>query len=272
MIARAPLSPRLSITWMLLIAGWGVLLRFRFESKEAYEEKGTLFWRILSWEAAVLYWTIVPISIAISLSVALSMLFGVVYSFMAFDVILIPLFLICVCLIKYPIEAMWGFFDCASEEADTEGFDHWFHKVILHMSEGPTFKYWFLVLQIVFGVAIQNYIAFEQLNYYADLVGREHFDMYVAQENGANVFTGVPAKIYYDFFMLSSLGFPALDIDYWTDWRLGMPPGITDLVLTFSSKISFSVAIFAWFTEKIINGVLRLMVARCQKEGSVVSV
>jgi hypothetical protein len=258
MILRAPLSSKLSVAWMLLIASMGPLVREQMASRKKYQEKKT-YKRLASMVIAQLACgVLVPVIVAAAAFVLVVMMLSLIAALWQINLFGIWFTLIMVLLVKEPVTILYVRLGIEDTEVDYKGLERKSTRWLIWMSEGPDFKYYFVGGLQVASVILQFFVlnqAFASLEFEA---GRDRFNLFLED------YGGLTARLYSDFFTLSayrpdySLG----SFDFLFNWRLpaiGMPDLDFDIVLTQIAQLTYMVGIASLVVEGVLDLLLTLL-------------
>ena len=141
MLMRGPLSPKLSLTWMILIAAVGPLIRAEMARSAAYKKKKTIgnFAKLAL--ARVIAYLLVPLVVVASMIAVISMLYAIYCMFAQIQLIGIWSTIVLVLLVRIPVDQFFEAIGCGDAPVNYKGFKSKATIFLIWCSEGPTFKY-----------------------------------------------------------------------------------------------------------------------------------
>ena len=255
---RGPLSQKLSLVWMILIAAVGPLIRAEMARTEAYKKnksKKTLAQLAL---ARLIMYLLVPLVVLVSMIAFTSMVFAVVCMFTQMALIGIWATLVLVLLIRVPVDAFFEYVDCGDVPVKYSNFKHRGTKLLIWASEGPVFKYYFTASLQVATVILQFNVLAISFSNFDFQSGAERYEQFLAP------FGGLTGRLYADFFMLTTydpaVSFSAFDMAI--SWRLppiGMPNLPWDVILAQASQLTYMIGVAVLVLEKVIAVVMMVI-------------
>lgn len=258
MLLRAPLSSKLSVAWMLLIASMGTLIRENISSRKKYREKKSLkrivFFAIAQLACAIL----IPTILAASAFVCVVMVLSLIAAIWQIHLIGIWITLIMILLVKEPVTIFYKRFGIEDDEVSYKGLERKSTRWLIWMAEGPDFKYYFVGGLQVASVILQFFVLSQAFSSLESEAGSARFQMFIED------YGGLTARLYSDFFTLSayrpdySLG----SFDFLFNWRLpplGMPDLDFDVVLTQVSQLSYIIGIGSLVLERVFDIICTLV-------------
>lgn len=250
MLLRAPLSAKLSVTWMLLIASVGPLLREEKSARTkhaAQPKKKMLLLRKLL--AQALCYVLVPVISGAAAFVSVVMLAACVAAFWQFELMGVWLSLMLVLLAKWP--ATWLFESIGVEDSPVkyDGFESKTTRWLLWASEGPEFKYYFTAGLQVSSVVLQFFVLAQAYASFESRVGQARYDAFFAP------YGGLTARLYSDFFTLSTFrpdySFGSFTFAFDFNFSMFTVPDISfDIILTQLAKLSYMIGLLSLLFEK----------------------
>lgn len=292
---RAPLSAKLSIVWMLLIASIGPLVRERISAKKklaaqpkgtAWKEKTEYYKKLASFViASTASFTFVPIVLVATLFVLAVMLAAVILAIWQIQLIGIWVSLILVLLFKEPATKLYQKLGIEDKDVDYSGLENRGTRFLIWMSEGPVFKYYFglhrsrthslpalptrrltvtastLVRAVgglqVAGVILQFFALSQAFAKVEYEAGSDRFEEFLAPHGG------LTGRLYHDFFMLSTYrpdyAFGAVDFIF--NWRLpkiGTPDLPTDVFMSMISQLTYIVGLIFLLVEGVLGIIIEM--------------
>jgi len=255
MIARGPLSPKLSLLWMILIAAMSPLIRNVDKCRAAVKKQRTRFTVFQLYKALAMKWLLVPITCSIIPVAFVVMFCALVAGLYMIELLPIPLLLGIIAAARVPYEWLWGLFRTAvaklepkdekeeqkeEEEEEENTYEAQpIHRFILWMAEEKTFKYYFTCYLHIASVILQLFVLHSSFGAYGISRG------------------DINSHIYRDFFGLStydlSVAFAGLDFSYWFDWSFSFPDLSINvhLLLTQIAKMSYSIGLISFLIENV---------------------
>lgn len=263
MLMRSPMSPQLSIVWMLLLGSMPVMLRAEREAKDLVMEKGRTSGTLFElYRAQFGVFIIIPISLLMSSLALFAMAVGFVYMLIMYELMLVWVVLIFVVLVRVPVDIFWAYLGIEVEPADFKGFeDDKIRRALMAIGSSKYFKYYFTASLQVAGVALQIYVAFDALNNLKRVSQPEVFTNYLAGESSRGTLAGKlmedfftlttepysAPNVSWDFFKSLSVSFPLLDARWWSStFNFGIFE-IPDLALDLKLMFVFNLAYFFSF-------------------------
>ena len=265
MLARAPLSPRLSVIWMMLIYSIGMLIRnvdghladLNLCDAAGAPVKRSKFRKALIrynlYKAMLMKWLLVPIACFVLPFVFIVFAAAAIAAIYMIDLAPIWIVLMCIAAVRIPIAWLWervGFAALSevdmhvSEEVDYSGHEKApIHKWLLWMAESHTFKHYFTCYLHIARVVLQIFVmrgALQSINF---------------------SWSEVNAKLLTDYFFLSSSdlssSLAAIDFSFWLDFSFDW--GSFDINLDFDklltqiAKVSYSAGFLCFFVEQVMD-------------------
>jgi len=236
MLARAPLSSKLSVTWMIVIASTGQLIRADLEAKEKAAKTPSLVTMLESLRARVSLVLLLPLILLAVLAIFFVLLLALVASIQMIQLSAIWIVLALIAAVHYPLAELWKCLGVAPKKVDTSEFKWRTTKLLLTMSEGPLFKYYFTCYLHIATVVLQLFVQSQAMK---TSLGKTTDE--------------VVSHIYTDYFGMTSvsleMSLPAIDVAWWLDFsptiilsgislHLGsLVP--TDLALVLTCKVTY---------------------------------
>jgi len=267
MLARGPLSPKLSVLWMILIAAMAPLIRNVDARKKALRDDASAddpSWKTHMahfnlYKAIFLKWVLVPVTCAVIPVAFLVMILALVAALYMIELLPIWMLLASLVAARIPIESLWVYLGVKSSkkvDVDLEGYEERpIHAFILWMAEGSTFKYYFTCYLHVAGVVLQIFALHSSISAYG--FSRSYV-------------TGV---IYQDFFGLSTydvgVSFAGLDFAYWFQWDMSLDVDLSlnvDVLLTQIAKVTYSLGLISFVVEQVLGVVTEMNPSVCQAQ------
>ena len=259
MLARAPLSSKLAVTWMIVIASIGEIIRGESAAKEAYAEAPTLGKKLEALRARVALLVLLPVILVAVAAIFFVLLLALVAALFMLPLIGIWVVLAIIIAVHYPLGLLWRCLGVAPKPVDTSKYTRRSTKLLLQMSEGPLFKYYFTCYLHVATVVLQLFVQMQSMS---SNLGQTNDEIF--------------AHVYKNFFGMTtvslSASMPAIDFTFWMDFSnvinlsgvdidLGnlMP---TDFALVLTCKITYVLGLGMLVIEKILSLVERTMLLR----------
>jgi hypothetical protein len=257
MLLRAPFSAKLSVTWMLLIASMGPLIRQAAAAANKYAKKRTCRNAAEHFLAQAAFFTFVPLICLGAAFVMGVMVFAFVLALTQLHLIGIWLVLLFVMLFKWPVTVIFDKLGCEDDPVkygSFEGRTRW----LIWMSEGPTFKYYFTASLQVASVVLQFFVLAQAYASFESQVGKEAYERYLAP------YGGLTARLYSDFFTLTNFrtDYALGSITFFFEWSmpdLGFPNLSFDIVLTQISQLSYMIGLGSLLLEKILSTAITIL-------------
>ena len=258
MLMRGPLSQKLSLVWMILIAAVGPLIRAEMARTEAYKKNKTKKTLAQLGLARLIMYLLVPLVVLASMIAFASMVFAVVCMFTQMELIGIWATLVLVLLIRVPVDAFFEYVGCGDAPVKYNNFKHRGTKLLIWASEGPVFKYYFTASLQVATVILQFNVLAISFSAFEFQSGTERYEQFLAP------FGGLTGRLYADFFMLTTydpaVSFSAFDMAI--SWRLppiGMPNIPWDVILAQVSQLTYMIGVAVLVLEKVIAVVMMVI-------------
>jgi hypothetical protein len=250
--------PKLAITWMLVIGAMGPLIRADAAAR-AKLAKGSpsVLARAEALRARASLLLLLPIILAAVCIIFVVFLLAFVCALYMAPLAAIWILLLLLPTVHYPVNKLWKCLGVPPETVNTDGFEKRSTKLLLSMSEGPLFKFYFTCSLHTAAVVLQLFVQFNAM----------------ISSLGLSYWQAV-ALVYKHYLGLTTISIeaslPAIDLSWWTDFSnvisldgidieafLSWP---IDLSLVLACKLTYVLGIAMLVLEKCMDCLEALMV------------